>query len=40
MHLKPLSATVIGLALLVTPAIVPVLAQEGAKPITSQALLN
>jgi hypothetical protein len=36
MPFKSLSATIVGLALLVTPAAVPVLAQEGAKPITSQ----
>lgn len=36
MPFKSLSATLFGLALLITPVAVPVLAQEGAKPITSQ----
>ncbi len=36
MHFKSLSATVVGLALLVTPAVVPAFAQEQANPTTSQ----
>jgi hypothetical protein len=35
MNFQSLSAAVVGLALLVTPAVIPVLAQEGANPTTA-----